>query len=167
MNFALTSKNIFLFQLPKGPSLSACPLGCNELQRSAELSFKFGEAAESFEGEAVGAVLHSIPVGATLGIAGVTVDRVVSGVNVLAYETVTSEGGGVEEVGELEGVVSSPLSKGLDHFSSLGEAVWGGGHDQEGGIVVRDLSDLEVGVGGVGETWEDVAVDHEISLTFP
>jgi hypothetical protein len=33
--------------------------------------------------------------------------------------------------------------------------------------VVRDLSDLEVGVGGVGETWEDVAVDHDISITFP
>jgi hypothetical protein len=141
------------------------------LQRSAELSFKFGEAEESFEGEAVGAVLHSIPVGAALGVAvtvlTTVVDLIGNGVDVLADETVTSEGGGVEEVGELEGVVSSPLSKGLDHFSSLGEAVWGGGHDQEGGIVVRDLSDLEVGVGGVGETWEDVAVDHEISITFP
>jgi len=141
------------------------------LQRSAELSFKFGEAAESFEGEAVGAVLHSIPVGAALGVAvtvlTIVVDLIGDRVDVLADETVASEGGGVEEVGELEGVVSSPLSKGLDHFSSLGEAVWGGGHDQEGGIVVRDLSDLEVGVGGVGETWEDVAVDHEISITFP
>jgi len=141
------------------------------LQRSAELSFKFGEAAESFEGEAVGAVLHSIPVGAALGVAvtvlTIVVDLIGDRVDVLADETVASGGGGVEEVGELEGVVSSPLSKGLDHFSSLGEAVWGGGHDQEGGIVVRDLSDLEVGVGGVGETWEDVAVDHEISITFP
>jgi hypothetical protein len=33
--------------------------------------------------------------------------------------------------------------------------------------MVVDLAGLEVRVGVVGETWEDVAVDHEISLTFP
>jgi len=162
---------IVTFNTTRGQAFRPVPRRCNELQRSAELSFKFGEAAESFEGELVLAPLHTIPIGATTGLAvsiGTidSVDNVAGGINVLAYETVASEGGGVEEVGEFQGLIPPGLEL-LDDVRGCGDSGGGLKHQKESCIMVVDLAGLEVRVGVVGETWEDVAVDHDISITFP
>jgi hypothetical protein len=156
----------------KGPSLSACPQEVQRVARSVgELVLKLRDSTESFEGELVLAPLHTIPIGATTGLAASigtidSVDNVAGGINVLAYETVTSEGGGVEEVGECQGLIPPGLEL-LDDVRGRGDSGGGLKHQKESCIMVVDLAGLEVRVGVVGETWEDVAVDHEITITFP
>ena len=155
------------FQHHKGPSLSACPQEVQRVARSAgELVLKLRDSTESFEGELVLAPLHTIPIGATTGGTIDSVDNVAGGINVLAYETVTSEGGGVEEVGEFQGLIPPGLEL-LDDVRGCGDSGGGLKHQKESCIMVVDLAGLEVRVGVMGETWEDVAVDHEITITFP
>jgi hypothetical protein len=159
------------FNSLRGQAFRPVP-GVQRVARSAgELVLKLRDSTESFEGELVLAPLHTIPIGATTGLAASigtidSVDNVAGGINVLAYETVTSEGGGVEEVGVCQGLIPPGLEL-LDDVRGCGDSGGGLKHQKESCIMVVDLAGLEVRVGVVGETWEDVAVDHGLSITFP